>query len=156
MAGPAGAGGDVAVGILVTEGPHVLALGGGQVLLRGLAVVDAARLVEVAADLMRRRDGIAPPPRLQVLRRALRVEAAAVAVRGHADVRSSAELAESAVGSAADTLTTTAAAAVLGLSERQVRRLAGDLGGHRAGRAWLFDSDTVAAVAAQRRRHGAG
>lgn len=44
----------------------------------------------------------------------------------------------------------TEAARVIGVSERHIRRLAADLDGRRAGRAWVFDRRTVTEYARAR------
>ncbi|MEU4432507.1 hypothetical protein AB0F65_17630 [Nocardia rhamnosiphila] len=72
------------------------------------------------------------------------------------DTRLDAELVECASRTGHDTDTTdrnsevigvTEAARLLGCTARHVRRLAADLDGQRAGRAWVFDRRTVAEYA---------
>ena len=57
------------------DGPQVLALGGGQILLRGAAVIDCWRAVSSTIRNAQRRDGLNPPARLIMLERGLTKEA---------------------------------------------------------------------------------
>jgi hypothetical protein len=52
------------------DGPQVLAVGGGQILLRGAAVIDCWRAVSSTIRNAQRRDGLNPPARLITLERA--------------------------------------------------------------------------------------
>ena len=109
-------------------------LGTGQILLRGMAVVDCYRAVSFAIRNSRMRDGLTAPRRLFELERALKIEAAAVGGHdGRPQTTTSAE-------SYHDTINTEEAAKMLGLSTRQVRRLAASLGGRRIAGRWAFDS----------------
>ena len=134
---------------MTDQGPAVLCLGSGQVLLRGPAVVDVWRLAAVGARVTEQRDGIARPARVSALLAALEAEArTAMSANGHADVRDEADEAPCAVY---DHIDTREAATLVGVSERQLRRVAGELGGRRCGRGWLFDRAQVIAYVATKK-----
>ncbi len=124
--------------------PPVLVLGS-SVLLSGQAVADALGLA-VLGSRVAARDGIGTPPRVRVLVGALK-DALKAQGRpgGHADVRDEAESAESD-----SRVTTSDAARVLGLSTRQVRRLAFPLAGVRGPGGWTYSAEALAAYAARR------
>jgi hypothetical protein len=131
------------------DGPDVLALAPGVVVLRGRVLVDVARAVTAALAAAERLDGLVAPPRLVELRRTLDREARAVAAAsGRADVPGDRDLAESM----ADVrhMSTKEAGELLKLSTRQVRRLAADLGAHKVAARWLIPCDAAAALSAER------
>ncbi len=99
------------------------------VLLTGNAL-DAARYAVHIAQDHRRRNGLPPLAALAAL-------AAAMSPGGHADTPAP------LVGEA-DYMTTDEAAALLGCSERHVRRMAPALGGRLVGGRWLVDRQAVA------------
>jgi hypothetical protein len=134
-------------GRLVT-GPAVIPLGGGQVLLRGPAVVDAWRLARSAAEQVSQRDGIVLPPRLRELLAALEQEAAQVvdSVAGNAEFR---EAASVSALSTDDRITTVEAAAMLQCTPRTVRNHAADLSGRQVAGRWVFSRAAVAAQLAE-------
>lgn len=88
-----------------------------------------------AAQRSRRRNGLGPLRRLDALAAAL--DAARVAATGHAD-------SEPDHTGDAETMTTTEAAQLLGVSDRTARRLAPGLGGRRIGGRWHLDAAAVA------------
>lgn len=123
----------------------MIALGGGQVLLRGRAVVDVDRAVRAVVDTSRRLDGIVPPPRLVALLAVLDVEAAAaLAEVGHVGRPPETDL----PGLNQQVLTTTEVAQMMRLSERTVRRRAVEFGGRKGSSGWQFDGVAVAAARA--------
>ena len=133
----------------MTEGPAVLPLGNGQVLIRGQAVIDVSRCVSMTIELSRRRDGMSAPSRLVVLEKVLAAEArAAMSARPQSDVR---EAEGGARWEQVAVMTSSAAAAVLGVTDRQVRRMAPSIGGRRVAGRWVFDPADVAALATERR-----
>lgn len=149
---------------------------GAAVLLQGPALLDVLYLVDLGVREVTRRDGITPSPRLLELHR--RLAAAAedyrrMSASGLGDVRNGAVQAVSSWASApaflpgADAhsdgsgvgrgghhpvVTTREAASILGLSDRQVRRLAsaGEIGPSRHGKNLLLDRGSVEALAANR------
>lgn len=128
-------------------GPALVRLGGGQLLVRGSAVLDLVRLAELGARVARQRDGIEPPARIRALLEALTAEAAELPLMsadGHADVRREADRAASA---ALELIDVAEVANMLTLSIRQARRLMPDLGGRKVGRSWRIDRATAAAYA---------
>ena len=92
---------------------------GAAVLLQGAALLDARRFVTLGIRAASR-DGIAAPPRVALLLRAL-TDSAALTDRGHADGPASPT---GSASDATDTITTAEVATLLGLSTRQTRRLA--------------------------------
>lgn len=92
---------------------------GAAVLLQGAALLDARRFVTLGIRAASR-DGIAAPPRVALLLRAL-TDSAALTDPGHADGPA---LPTGAASDARDTITTAEVATLLGLSTRQTRRLA--------------------------------
>jgi hypothetical protein len=125
--------------------PVMLGLGGGQVLLRGPALLEVARALDWMIRVHERRDSVHASRPLRALQQLLADEAAQVSARTFADVRSTA-----VVASSSDMITSEEAAPMLRRSPRQVRRLAADLEGRQVAGRWLFDRATVAAVAAER------
>jgi len=92
---------------------------GAAVLLQGAALLDARRFVTLGIRAASR-DGIAAPPRVELLLRAL-TDSAALTDHGHADGPA---WPTGAASDATDTITTAEVATLLGLSTRQTRRLA--------------------------------
>ena len=127
------------------DGPAMLGLGGGQVLIRGAAVVEVSRALDWAIRIQERRDSVHASRPLRELQQLLADEAAQVSARPRGDVRNS-----GAVPGSQNMITTDEAAAMLRRSPRQVRRLAAELEGRRVGTSWVFDRDLVAAAAAER------
>jgi hypothetical protein len=126
---------------------------GSAVLLQGLAVVDVYRLVALGLQVVRQRDGITPPTRLRALERTLAAaseEFRRVSPPRHDDVAPAAEV---ALSDPVRRLTTAQAAVILGLSVRQVQRLAPDIG-TRCGRVFVLDQGAVEAYAAERAAEG--
>jgi hypothetical protein len=132
--------------------PSVEPLGGGQILLRGRAVVDAYRLAQSAAEQVCRRDGLVLPVRVTELLAVLRVEAeavlASVAADGQTATPQPVPAAELGVG---DPVGVEEVAQMAGISVRSARRMAHELGGRKLGRAWVFDRAEVVAIIAERR-----
>ncbi|NKS20860.1 hypothetical protein GS467_06500 [Rhodococcus hoagii] len=114
-------------------GPPIQQLGA-AVLLQGSALT-AARHAIRAAQHKRNRDGLVPSPTL------VELDAALVSALGHPDVRDEVDLSPSVHES--DDITIADAAALLGVSDRQCRRLATQLGGRVIGGRWLLDRQTV-------------
>jgi len=124
---------------------------GDAVLLRGAATLDARRFVMLGIRAARR-DGIAAPPRVALLLRALTDAAACpLAEQGHADVPASPT---GAASDARDTITTAEVATLLGLSTRQTRRLARTLDARqlRSG-VYVYDRTAVDAYLIERNHH---
>ena len=120
---------------------------GSAVLLQGPAVADAAYLVAVGLRALSRRDGVAPMSRWLVLQRHLKAVADLVSDTGNADLPQDHDEAPLEL----EDLISTEAASMLGLTERQMRNLASQLGGRRAGRrAWVFDRALVELEASRR------
>ncbi|WP_157695085.1 hypothetical protein [Nakamurella panacisegetis] len=118
---------------------------GPAIVITGLALLDARRLITRGIQAGRR-DGIQPHPRLQRLMAALddALEADAVSRNGHHDVAETDPL--PALAAAPDQIGTREAANILGLSSRQVQRIARSLEGHRTpSRHWTFDRTAVEA-----------
>lgn len=122
-------------------GPALLRLGGGQLLVRGPAVLDLLRLVDLGVRVTRQRDQIEPPPRVRRLLQVLGEEAAELAAVGHEDVRDDDDLPASAL----ELVTVTEVAHMLGRSTRQARRLMPDFGARKVGGVWSVDRAAVAA-----------
>lgn len=116
---------------------------GDAVLLRRPIVAEVRRLLALGIRDAVRRDGLRPPARALHL---LATLAAADSVR--ADVR---PLPDSPATPTVHTMTTAQAARQLGLSTRQARRLADQLGAIRTTAGWRFGAEQVRAAAAIRR-----
>lgn len=101
----------------------------GSVLLTGQSV-EACRYAVDVAQRSRARNGLPPSTALAQL-------AGALSAAGQADMPEEPE-------GQPDNVTTTEAAALLGCSERQARRLAPALGGRLTGGRWLLDRVAVA------------
>lgn len=137
------------MGQAVVTGPGVLPLGGGQVLLRGAAVVDVWYLAKSAADQASRRDGISLSPRVRDLLAALEAEACQVigSVVGSPEFRG-AEFLEP--WASHDQISTEEAARMLKCTDRWVRYRAESLGGRRIAGRWVFSrAEVVAQIADQ-------
>jgi hypothetical protein len=128
----------------------VIALGNGQILLRGAVVIDCWRAVSSAIRNAQRRDGLNPPARLITLERLLATEGQLATAAGRLDVREGTFLPP--FPQDVDVIAATQASRLLGLSPRQVRRLAPEFDGRNVAGHWTFDALTVAAVAADRKR----
>jgi len=106
---------------------------GGVVILAGPAGRLALEAVLIACRV-RRQNGL-PDTQFRTLAQAL-AASTTMADIGHTDVCTDATEASSTL---LQPMLIGEAAEALGLSERQTRRLAPKLGGHRAGRHWLLD-----------------
>lgn len=127
----------------MTEGPQVLRLGGGQVLLRGQVLRAVWHLAEAGAGRLFSVDGKSIPPDLRRLLDDLAAEAREyVRPDVRSDVREEGPSASSGPMNP-HPLTSAQAAETLGCSERHVRRIAASLDGRREGARWTFDRLTV-------------
>ena len=104
---------------------------GGVVVLSG----EAARATAEAMLIAVRSRRVSGLPRSRPYERLI---AALVAAAGHVDVRTG-DIADAGVMQTQPTVTVEAAASRLGLSKRQTRRLAPDLGGRIIAGRWLLD-----------------
>lgn len=132
----------------MTEGPQMLRLGGGQVLLRGPTLRAISHLAEAGAGRLFSIDGKSVPADLRRLLDDLAAEAREYV---RSDVR--ADVREERVRASSgpmNPLTSAQAAERLGCSERHVRRIASSLGGRRVGAVWTFDPAEVAAYQLER------
>lgn len=124
---------------------------GAAVLLQGQSLRDVQRLVALGMREVERRDGIVPPARVAEVERLLRQAADLDRLRQRLSPGGRV-LGESGGvrpdWEPARRLTTRQAAAMLQLSERQVRRKAATLGGCLIGPILTFDGDLVAQLAA--------
>ena len=119
-------------------------------LLRGAAVITVWRALARAIDQAERRDSVVAPPRLVELLAVLETEAeAAMSALGHPDVRGEPDSASSLRDDTRQ-MSSGEAAATLNMSQRQVRRLAADLGGVLVGNRWVLDSVSVVSLANDR------
>lgn len=129
---------------------------GCALVLTGLAVLDVRALVALGVR-QAARDGVTAPPRLAQLQRALDTVAAEVRVKslpGHHDATLRLCQPDS---TRSDRLGTQEVAEMLGLTQRQVQRLAPQLGAEQlANRTYLFDRVAVEAHAAARHPHRDG
>lgn len=121
-----------------TDGaPTVIRLGGGCVLLRGVALVHTAHLARSAADQVSRRDAIPLTRQVRDLLTALEEEASNVSSSGVPLTEFRRSVPE-ATCNPDDEITSQEAARMLGCTDRWVRYRAEELGGwKRAGR-WVF------------------
>lgn len=108
---------------------------GGVVVLSGDAARCALELV-LSAIRSRQRNGLPTSRHHAALAQALADAINAESDTGHSDVREPQPAHH-------EWMTVTDAAHTLGLSERQVRRLAPRLGGRKTGRQWLLDTQAV-------------
>jgi len=124
---------------------------GGMVMVQGPAVTHAYYLVSVGLRAVRR--GTAPIPSRFLLLQA-ELAAAAAEVRASATGQhDGAPVAPQQYLEREDTIGTAEAASILGLSNRQVQRLAADLDGRFIGGCWCFDRLAVQAYVAHRDEH---
>ena len=127
-------------------------LGGGQVLLRGAALVDTRNLARSAAQQATRRDGIGLPQRIRSLLAVLDREAeqviTAMSANGPTDVR---RLPDLELSEPDKDLTASEVAEMMQCTARHVRRCAETLGGRRVGGRWVFTRAEVVAYLAGRR-----
>lgn len=107
---------------------------GGVVVLSGPAARCALELV-LSAVRSRQRNGLPAARHHVALAQAL--ADATMSANGHADTPEPEPVDDQ------PTMTIPVATQLLGLSERQVRRLAPRLGGRKAGRQWLLDTQAV-------------
>jgi hypothetical protein len=137
--------------------PDVYPLGD-ALLLQGPAVADAAYLVGLGLRYRKHIDGAQPTVHHRRLLAALTDAAMSAAPRlrgnpqpgqGHGDVPASADPSQSDV----EWVATSAAADLLGLTSRQVRRLTEELGARRIKGAWFFNLAAVTAEAHRRKEH---
>jgi hypothetical protein len=119
---------------------------GSAVLLQGSVVRDAAYLVAVGIRALKARDGIGPTPTWLELHRELKTAAGVSSANGTGSRVGAADLASLS----AEVIGTAEAAGLLGVTERQMRKLASRFGGARAGRVHLFDRDAIEAEAHRR------
>jgi hypothetical protein len=123
-------------------GPDLVNVGGGWVLLSGLALADVSRAVTWTLK-QARRDGVRAP-RLTRLDAILRAEAAAsISATGYAKAPTDAAV----VPFPQDVMSTDEVAAAIGIGPRHVRRRAHELGGRKIGGRWCYDPVIVAAAA---------
>ena len=136
--------------VTVDRGPDVQLLGGEVAAIQGAAALDAYRLMVEGIAVVRRRDGIEPPPRL--MQTVAVLKAAADAARTASSEM--AEIAELRRGPTAKSLRSGEVIGVeevsrmLGVGARQTTHLAPSLGGWRTsgrGRPWRFDRGLVQA-----------
>jgi len=112
---------------------------GAVVILTGESLRAALQAVLIAARV-RTRNGLPNSAAHLALAKAL---GAAMSANGHSDVREPEEL-QHYPQQEPPTVTVAEAARQLGLSERQTRRRAPQLGGKRIGGVWLLDQDAIA------------
>jgi len=124
---------------------------GPSLLLRGPVLADLNWLVTLGLQSARQRDGLTPPARLLELQRLIAGAArdTRMSPSGQADVPS---LPDSSELLADDWISTSEAAAMTGRSQRQVRRIAPDLGAVRRGQAWVVRRSAVEAHIANQER----
>jgi hypothetical protein len=111
---------------------------GGTVILSGVWV-EAARQAVLIAVRARYRNGMPISARYSALTSALNT--AAMSANGHSDVRKTEVLQD--YPHEHPTVTIDQAAHQLGLSARQVRRIAAELGGRKVGGRWLLDQTAI-------------
>jgi hypothetical protein len=117
--------------------PPGLVVAGTAVILTGDWLKTTRRAVLIAEGA-RRHNGLPNSAAHIALAEALTI---AMSARGHADVRECAELQD--YPQEPPSVTIANAAEQLGLSERQTRRLATQLGGKKIGRQWLLDQTAI-------------
>lgn len=121
--------------------PDVQRLAPGVLLIQGRALLALDSMARSAVRDTLHRDGIRPGAALGVLLEML--STAANDVRADiADVREEADVTRSNQ----ERLTSREAADMLGITERQTRRLATELQGHRGPHGWTFDPDIIRAA----------
>ena len=129
----------------MTATPGVQRLGP-AIVLQGAALVEVMGLVALGIRERSRRNGVNASPRLTNLLGEMGEAASWAMSSGHADVPKTPVLA----GSDSVEIPTEEAAAMLALSDRQVRRLASTLGARKVHGALVWDRGAVAAYAAER------
>jgi hypothetical protein len=136
------------------NGPPIIDHNDEDITLRGVAVVDCARAVRAVIDSGRRRDGIEPPKRLQILAAILTEKAERVLSRARqGDVALHDGQQEfGRVDVTADWIGTREAAKVMQVSHRSAQRLAKSLGARRVAGRWLIDPAAVAEFVTERKR----
>lgn len=125
------------------EGPAVVILAPGVVVLRGSALVDVARALAAAISVVERRDGLVPHGKLVRLKMIMDAEARHVSACPQSDSPEQ--------GPLENWVTTEGAAFLLGVGERHARRLAKDLGGRRVAGRWRLPRSNVEAASRERR-----
>ena len=129
---------------------QVLRLGGGQLLLRGPAVLIVSQLAQLGARQWFQVGGVSISLPVRQLLDELAAEASEyVRPEVRSDVRDEGAGASSRAMKA-PRLSSAQAAAALGCSERHARRIAPSLGGRRDGARWTFDAAEVAAYRMER------
>jgi hypothetical protein len=123
---------------------------GEAVLLQGVACAEAAYLIAAGVRYLSQRDEIPALGSWRHLQRELELAAGQgrMSFPGHADIPPADD---QQVLPEEDLLSTKEAAVIMRLTERQTRRLAGELGARRAGTALVFDRGLVLAEADRRR-----
>ena len=131
------------------DGPDLVVLAPGVVLVRGAALLRVARIAAQGARSTNKLDGIALDSATRSDLAVLVTEARHVMSDvGRSDVR---EVVDESESDRADDMDAGQAAEVLGVSRRQVVRIAADLGGRRGpGRVHVFDRAAVVAYAMER------
>lgn len=122
----------------IPQAPPVQLLGDAAV-TRGEAAVEAYRLMVRGVAAVERQDGIAPNPRVRQML-AVFAEAARMSACPVTDVRTEPASATCATGTRVGTRE---AADLMGISERQVRRRAEELGGLNIRGRWTYDKTAV-------------
>jgi hypothetical protein len=122
----------------MTAPPHGPIVAGTAVILTGESLKHALDAVLIAARA-RTRNGLSNSGSHLALAQALN---AAMSASGHAVVRVTEDW-EDHLQQEPPTVTVAEAARQLGLSERQTRRRAPQLGGKRIGGVWLLDQDAI-------------
>lgn len=136
----------------MSDVPPILQLGP-AVLLQGPAVADAAFLVAVANQTLRRRDAVVHRRWLVLQYELQRIadSSSGLATSGSGNAELPLEVIPAGC-ELSEEISTREAALLLGISERQTRNVAPSLGGRRVGRALLFNRLLVEAEV--RRRAG--
>lgn len=130
--------------------PLVEPLGNGQILLRGRAVVRVASGMKAAVAFVSRRDGGGVDPDLADILGALEAEACTfLSARPRCPHAAPADTAVLR-GLVIDPISSEEAAMILGMTERNVRRLAPQLGGRLIRGRWILDRATIVAAADDR------
>lgn len=126
--------------------PDVQALENG-VVLKGLGLVIVADLCRRAVTLARDRSGIQAPPEVEATVALLELMAGRTSERGHADVRAHPLLHTGSRAEGGRLIDSTEAARRLGMSPRNVTRIAKSLNGSRLSphHPWQFDPTAVEA-----------
>ena len=135
---------------------YAVRLGSGHVLLASpQALLDVLRALQLSTAAGRRQMGLGTPPRVAHLLRLLALELdehRRAAEHGNAEVPPEPVLPTSVEQQHIDV---EEAASMLGLTPRQVRNLAPDLGARKVAGVWVLDRDAVAMAAAARHEESA-